>query len=457
MVIIEQNISQVKYSNQEDKLNAINCYEKLVEKEADIIILCEVTRSDNIINNISKITNRYSFVTNDKTLYFTDINNRQDIQNKILIAYDKNQYFLDSKNENLYSIEDRMDFLHITIHGKDKQKINIIGVRFHSFLNIDKDFDDAKLQYKSFCKLLDYASVYDNVVVAGDFNNGPIMYKGNYNPKFCYKEYNYHKMHNRVMICNNLKLLTDGIDTWKYTIDNPDFENKWTSYTFDKKSNKEYRTMLDHFLVSNNFYEESITAIDDKDIETKEYGIPNHKIVKLTGRFVKTQFHRNVMMTNEFRFNLCLFIEFFQYLERDLKSIYAKLIDGYYPDCFDEVAEKPIGTLIKKLKEVENNEQVKYLSNEDYENLEKVREMRNYWCHTCYNETDSYIEQQPDMSLITKHRDLLERLKKEREVVRLLSIKMADISNKIPEKIGKWKFADFIKIIGPIYYTQVEG
>ena len=37
MVIIEQNISQVKYSNQEDKLNAINCYEKLVEKEADII------------------------------------------------------------------------------------------------------------------------------------------------------------------------------------------------------------------------------------------------------------------------------------------------------------------------------------------------------------------------------------------------------------------------------------
>lgn len=264
MVIIEQNISQVKYSNQEDKLNAINCYEKLVEKEADIIILCKVTRPDNIINNISKITNRYSFVTNDKTLYFTDINNRQDIQNKILIAYDKNQYFLDSKNENLYSIEDRMDFLHITIHDKDKQKINIIGVRFHSFLNIDKDFDDAKLQYKSFCKLLDYASVYDNVVVAGDFNNGPIMYKGNYKPKFCYKEYNYHKMHNRVMICNNLKLLTDGIDTWKYTIDNPDFENKWTSYTFDKKSNKEYRTMLDHFLVSNNFYEKALLLLMTK-------------------------------------------------------------------------------------------------------------------------------------------------------------------------------------------------
>ena len=61
------------------------------------------------------------------------------------------------------------------------------------------------------------------------------------------------------------------------------------------------------------------------------------------------------------------------------------------------------------------------------------------------------------MSLITKHRGLLERLKKEREVVRLLSIKMADISNKIPEKIGKWKLADFIEIIGPIYYTQVEG
>lgn len=49
MVIIEQNISQVKYSNQEDKLNAINCYEKLVEKEVDIIILCEVTRPDKLL------------------------------------------------------------------------------------------------------------------------------------------------------------------------------------------------------------------------------------------------------------------------------------------------------------------------------------------------------------------------------------------------------------------------
>lgn len=456
MIIIEQNINQVKYSNQDDKLNANNCYEKLVDKDADIMVLCEVTRPENIINEISKITNRYSFVFNDKTLYFTDKNNKKDIQNKIIIAYDKNQYFLDSKNENLYSIENRMDFLHITVHDKEKNTINIIGVRFHSFFDIEKDFDDAKLQYKSFCKLLDYASVYDNVVVAGDFNNGPIMYKGNYNPKFCYTEYNYHKMHNRVMICNNLKLLTDGIDTWKYTIDNPDFAKKWTSYTFDKKIDKEYRTMLDHFIVSRNFYEESITAIEDKDIETKEYGIPNHKIVILNGKFIKSHFSGNILMTNEFRYNLCLFIEFIQYLESDLKSIYAKLIDGYYPECFDEVAAKPIGALIKKLKDVEKNEQVKYLSDEDYDNLEKVRKMRNYWCHTCYNETDSYLEQQLDMSIIKKHRGLLERLKKEREIVRLLSIKMADISNKIPEKVGKWKLTDFIKIIGPINYIKIE-
>ncbi len=448
MVIIEQNINQVKYSNQQDKLNDDNCYKKLLKHNPDIIVLNEVTRPENIVERIKVLTNnKYNFLTNEKEIFFTDQNGKKKRQNRILILYDSEQFIEAYKNENLYDAENHLDFLHVTLYDKENTKLNVIGCRIYPTNN----FEDAKVSLNSISKLINYALVYDNVVLAGDFNNGPIMKNGIYDSKIRFSVYNYHKIFDIVMSSNDLKILTAGIDTWGYVINNPDYENQWTYFN----DNKRYRTMCDHFIVSSNFREENIEVISDKDIETSEWGIPNHRIVKLTGKFIKTHFGKNTMLTNEFRLNLCLFIEFFQYLERDLKSIYAKLIDGYYPDCFDEVAEKPIGTLIKKLKEVEKNEQVNYLSNEDYVNLEKVRGMRNYWCHTCYNETDSYIEQQPDMSLIKKHRGLLERLKKEREIVRLLSIKMSDISNKIPEKVGKWKLTDFIKIIGPIHYVQI--
>lgn len=340
MVIIEQNINQVKYDNQEERLTAKNCYEKLINKNADIMILCEVTRPENIIKGISAITDKYLFEYNNKVLYFTDKNGNQGVQNKILIVYDKNQYRIEHKNENLYSTDSRLDFLHITLYDKNNNEINIIGVRIYP----TSDFDDAKISYKSFSKLISYASVFDNVIIAGDFNNGPIMNEGKYNPKFRFIEYNYHKMHDRLLTSDNLKILTDGIDTWKYFVDKADYLNKWTSYNPDPS----LRTMCDHFIVSSNFREESIIAIEDKDIETTEWGIPNHKIVKLTGKLINSHFSKNVMATKEFRYNLCLFIEFFQYLENDLKTIYAKLIDGYYPDCFDEVISPEKTKLFKQ-------------------------------------------------------------------------------------------------------------
>ena len=45
----------------------------------------------------------------------------------------------------------------------------------------------------------------------------------------------------------------------------------------------------------------------------------------------------------------------------------------HYPKCFDEVAEKPLGKLIEKLKDVESKKQTSYLTDEDYNNLKKVK------------------------------------------------------------------------------------
>ena len=159
---------------------------------------------------------------------------------------------------------------------------------------------------------------------------------------------------------------------------------------------------------------------------------------------------QNPLTTDEFRLAHSKIIEEFQWLEWSLKNMYANLIDGHYPECFDEVAEKPLGKLIEKLKDVENRNHTHYLTDEDYDNLRKVRDMRNYWCHSCYVEGDGYLEQLPDMSIVKKSRGLIDRVKKEFEIVRELEKKLGDI--KIPEGTDKWRWDDFFKIVGMTYY-----
>ena len=453
MIIIEQNINQDKYN---EKLTDENCFIKLVKQNANIMVLNEVVRPEFIVERINSLTNgKYDYVFNEKDLYYPDKQGNKKTHNKILIFFEKDKFELVYKNENLYSSSNHLDFLHISLQDIDKNEINVIGIRIYPTNKEPKEvgFEDAKVSYNTFCKLLKYASLYKNVILTGDFNNGWIMKDGIYDKEVRFYYYNYHKMHNAVIMYGGFKLLTDGINTDGYTFDYPDQKNKWTSYS-------DYPTINDHFIISDNYNinKTSIVSIDDKEVEFKGFGKPNHKIVRLEVSFIfNSKLKINPLFTDEFRINICLFLEFFQYLENSLKDIYAKLIDGHYPECFDEVAEKPIGALIKKLKEVESSENVKFLSDEDYLNLDKVREMRNYWCHTCYNQGDGYLETQSDGSIVKKSRNLIEKIIREREIVRILGLKLSDISMKIPERVGKWRLDDFIRIVGPINYIQIGG
>ncbi len=75
--------------------------------------------------------------------------------------------------------------------------------------------------------------------------------------------------------------------------------------------------------------------------------------------------------------------------------------------------------------------------------------MRNYWCHSCNVEGDDYLYQLPDMSIVTKSRDLLGKVKKDYEIVSELGRKLVKII--IPEGTGKWRWDDFCKIVGIEY------
>ena len=73
-----------------------------------------------------------------------------------------------------------------------------------------------------------------------------------------------------------------------------------------------------------------------------------------------------------------------QYIEQDLKIIYATLKSGDFDDNFSLVEEAPLGKVLKEFRELDNELKYSKIKEKDYKLLDEIREIRNYWCHQCY-------------------------------------------------------------------------
>lgn len=73
-----------------------------------------------------------------------------------------------------------------------------------------------------------------------------------------------------------------------------------------------------------------------------------------------------------------------QLIENDLRLIYAAMKSGNFDDNIDYLEKANLGKIIKELKELDYSDGSPYLSDKDYELLNQIREIRNYWCHQCY-------------------------------------------------------------------------
>ena len=73
-----------------------------------------------------------------------------------------------------------------------------------------------------------------------------------------------------------------------------------------------------------------------------------------------------------------------QCIEHDLKLIYAGMHTGDFDRNLDMLEKANLGTVIKKLKDLDYSDGKPDLSEQDYALLEQIREIRNYWCHQCY-------------------------------------------------------------------------
>lgn len=73
-----------------------------------------------------------------------------------------------------------------------------------------------------------------------------------------------------------------------------------------------------------------------------------------------------------------------QCIEHDIKLIYAGMLNGDFDDNYALVAEQPLGPVLKKLESLDNSDGNPYLSKQDYELLDDIRDIRNHWAHKAY-------------------------------------------------------------------------
>lgn len=98
----------------------------------------------------------------------------------------------------------------------------------------------------------------------------------------------------------------------------------------------------------------------------------------------------------------------YQFMENDLKLIYAGMLSGDFYKNIDKVRStyKGLGQIIIALQELDNSDGHPYFSEDTYYLLNKLARQRNYYCHQCCMDFcyDPYFMNSPEF------KDSLEKL-----------------------------------------------
>ena len=73
-----------------------------------------------------------------------------------------------------------------------------------------------------------------------------------------------------------------------------------------------------------------------------------------------------------------------QCIENNLKIIYAAMCKGNFNNNLKSIEKVNLGKIARKLEELDNSVDMPELSEEEYNTIDEIREIRNYWCHQCY-------------------------------------------------------------------------
>lgn len=60
------------------------------------------------------------------------------------------------------------------------------------------------------------------------------------------------------------------------------------------------------------------------------------------------------------------------------------MLKGDFDENYEIVAEQPLGPVLNKLESLDNSDGNPYLSGQDYELLDDIRDIQNHWAHKAY-------------------------------------------------------------------------
>lgn len=92
------------------------------------------------------------------------------------------------------------------------------------------------------------------------------------------------------------------------------------------------------------------------------------------------------MTLEEYRMKHSMLIEQYQWIEFDLEGLCAALSEAPFRKALQEIERDSIGGVLREIKKIEDQQNITVFSETEYEELDQIRERRNYWCHVCYTE-----------------------------------------------------------------------
>lgn len=81
-----------------------------------------------------------------------------------------------------------------------------------------------------------------------------------------------------------------------------------------------------------------------------------------------------------FRITHSKLIEHYQHIEANLEGIYAALSGKIFAEGLRDVENDSLSRIVKEIKKIDAS----VFTGEEYEQLDRVFERRNFWCHNCY-------------------------------------------------------------------------
>ena len=93
------------------------------------------------------------------------------------------------------------------------------------------------------------------------------------------------------------------------------------------------------------------------------------------------------MTLEEYRIKHSMLIEQYQRIEFNLEGLFAAIADETFCEALREIEKDSSGGIVREIKKIEKQKNISVVSVDEYQELDQLRERRNFWSHECYTET----------------------------------------------------------------------